>query len=80
MTRNDQLYEQIKDLLEANLAPMRADILSMKKSINGNGQPGLVQRVESLESWKWRVIGMAGMVTFFITFFGEQIKMMIFRR
>lgn len=80
MTRDDRLYEQIKDLLEANLAPIRTDIVSMKKAINGNGQPGLMQRVESLENWKWKVIGAATAVTVFTTFFGDQIKSFIFRR
>ena len=48
---------------------MRADIKDIKKTVNGNGESGLVGRVGTLESWKktlekvsWWVGGIVGTV------------------
>jgi phage-related protein len=79
MTTNDQLYAQFKDLLEANLDPIRIEIKSINKALNGNGQAGLIQRVGKLEDWRWYVIGAIATIIFMITFFGEEIKSIIFR-
>lgn len=80
MTKEDRLYEQIKDLLEANLKPIRADIISINKAINGNGQPGLMQRVEKLEAWRWKAAGIMTALIFGLTFFKDQIITLVFAR
>ena len=48
---------------------MRADIKDIKKTVNGNGESGLVGRMGTLESWKktlgkvsWWVGGIVGTV------------------
>jgi len=80
MSKQDtQLYDQIKDLLEANLDPIRIEIKAINKALNGNGQPGLIQRVGKLEDWRWYTLGAIGILVFLIGFFGEEIKSIIFR-
>lgn len=79
MTNNDQLYEQIKDLVEANLAPIRKDIKEINYAIKGNGQPGLTQKVENLEAWRWKVVGIVTTIMFFLSFFGEEVRAAIFK-
>jgi hypothetical protein len=58
MSRQEiQLYDQIKDLLEANLRPIRDEIKSINKGLLGNGQPGLFQRVDTIEKAKSYALG-----------------------
>lgn len=39
------------------IVEMRADLKDLIRTVKGNGQPGLVQRVGSLELWRSTLIG-----------------------
>lgn len=73
MSKNDQLYEQLKDLLEANLDPMRKDIREINYAIKGNGQPGLSQRMEKVENRLVYITAIGSICVFAITFFKDPI-------
>ncbi len=41
--------ELLEKLFDAKLAPIAEDVKNIKQAINGNGKPGLKQRVMTLE-------------------------------
>jgi putative N-acetylmannosamine-6-phosphate epimerase len=48
----------------AILGKLSADVETVKHAVMGNGQPGLVQRVDSLEANKNQLWGVGGAITF----------------
>jgi hypothetical protein len=73
MTNNDQ-YEQLKDLLEANLKPIRQDIAEINKAINGNGHKGILDRLSELEGFKIKVYTIYGVLATIFAIVGVYIK------
>jgi hypothetical protein len=59
---NDQQYDQLKDLFEANLRPIRKDIADLTKAINGNGHKGILDRLSELEGFKIKVYTIYGVL------------------
>jgi hypothetical protein len=51
--------------LAAAVARIEAKLDVIDRGVNGNGQPGLKQKVEDLEASKNRVWGVGAAVTFF---------------
>ena len=58
---------------KVNLVEMHSDIQVIKtqvnlmyKAINGNGQPGLIQRVSKLENWRYYTMGAIVIAVFVI--------------
>lgn len=57
-------YEEDVNKLKVDIAGIRKDISYIKenfhsvyKSLNGNGQPGIMQRVSSLETFRDKIVG-----------------------
>lgn len=67
-------YQQITDLLRAELDPMKGDIRAIFKSLEGNGQPGVIQRLERLEG---KYMYIAGGLAVFVFLFELASKILI---
>lgn len=50
--------------LAAAVARIEAKVDAIDRSVNGNGQPGLVQKIEELEASKNRIWGVGAALTF----------------
>ena len=47
--------------INLDMALVKQDLKYIRKSIEGNGHKGLIDRVDELESFRWKIIG--GIVT-----------------
>ena len=52
-----------QDKVMLKLGELSADMSTVKKAVSGNGQPGLVQRVESLEAGRNYLLGGMAVLT-----------------
>jgi len=46
------------------LIELRRDVAYIKKAIDGNGRKGIVDRIETLERFQWKAIGVIGFLCF----------------
>lgn len=53
---NDTIFEHIMEIKSAQ-AETLAIVTVIAHDVNGNGQPGLKQKVEELQEWKSKQIG-----------------------
>lgn len=51
------------------ITEMAKDVKDLLRLVKGNGQPGLLQRVTSLEQWRAMLIGGYALVVFSITIY-----------
>ena len=56
LTDNDLGIEKQTQLAEM-LGDIRARLIMIEKCVNGNGQPGILQRLMSLELWRAMLVG-----------------------
>lgn len=48
--KDDQIIVLIREILEEQIGGVRDDVNHIKKLLEGNGKPGLIQRIEKMES------------------------------
>lgn len=77
-SKDEQILLLIEKLLDQKIteldARMTARVIHLQKLIEGNGRPGLLGRVESLETYKNWILGVTAGLTVLATVFGIYIR------
>ncbi len=58
------------NVVGGRLSHIEAVLERVEKAMSGNGQPGLIQRVGSLESWRGYITGATAILTALVAVFG----------
>ena len=66
----EEIIKEIRDVkacLSTELAVVKTDVGWIKKTLEGNGGTGLLEKVEKNTKWRWKMIGaltvLSGLVT-----------------
>lgn len=73
----EKLFDAKLGTIQISINGIRKDICSINKAINGNGQPGLLQRVESNEKSMSTLITKFGFITAIFLFIAGIIEAII---
>ncbi len=72
--RNEEQFRLLEKLFDAKLQPLVGEIAELNKALNGNGKPGLITRVASLETFRTKIYAIYGVVVVLFFVIGVYIR------